>query len=120
MGGMYFLIAKKISKKNYTFSKWLEDVSDRPAPFMDFDLRGLDDADRKIFYACAREAFDELKEVHGDDVIERESAYSARNLARLIQMYKKILKNEEPALLNDLDHIKEFDGSKIDFNDIWE
>jgi hypothetical protein len=120
MSGMYSLIAKQVQRSNIPFANWLENVSDRPAPFLDFDLRGLENSDRELFYSAAYAAFEELERLHGKDVCTRETAFSARSLARLIEFHKSIKAGEPPESCNDLSSCREYDGKKIDFLEIWE
>ena len=119
MSGMYSLIAKKILGENEAFSVWLKDVSDRPSPFLDFDLRGLGNSERQLFYKSAYKAYDELVAMYGENVLTRENAFSARTLKRLIELHESIAAGEPPESCNDLDAVSPYDGEKIIFAETW-
>src|SRR4051794_30484226 len=56
----YALIAAAIESSHPKFKRWLRDMSNRPVPFMDFDLRNLKPEHRNAFHTAVRHARDAL------------------------------------------------------------
>ncbi len=93
------------------FSNWLLDVSDRPNGLASFDMRGLTSDQRNTFFKAAKIAL-EMKKTAGSEKWEKPEVYEA-----YIE-YFSLLVESKPA-----PHYvgkTEWDGLKIDFNDLWQ
>lgn len=119
MAAMYELISDELPNDCIPFKKWLFDMSNRPNPFGDFDLRGISETYRSAFYEAASKANQRLLDKYGPTVYEQENFYSARCLKKLLDMAKRIKKNEAPQEMNDADTIEPFSGEMEDLNQIW-
>jgi hypothetical protein len=117
MSGVYHLIAVAINDSHAKFKRWLEDMSKRPVPFMDFDLRGLSPECRTEFHRAARVARDKLAlEIQSGRI----PANAIDSLEALVRMKECMDRNEPPLSLSDDDEIIEFRGFVCDLDEIWE
>jgi hypothetical protein len=112
--GMLWLISQQVSDNHSELRRWLADVSKRPAPFMDFDVRGFSSADCMEFYAAARRAMGALLQAEPDAV---ESSGSIAALAALLKMKDSLDRGEPPP---DGTTASDFDEAAIDLSQIWE
>lgn len=117
VSSMLWLIANETQID--TLRHWLLDMSDRPSGYLDFDIRGLESHNQKEFWSAAERALSMLAAKHGPTFLERENAYGAKCLARLLEMHKRELVGESPLSLSDLPEVQEWDQEKIDLFDLW-
>ena len=117
MAGMYKTIADQIGEPFTDLRNWLRDVADRPAPFMDFDIRGLTPQHRNEFFRAAASGMQSLIATHSRETLERSHAFGC--LSRLLRMQEAVEQGEPPEAFTDLDTIKEFDGKPIDLSQLW-
>jgi len=117
MDGLLCLIAEQLPAEYHDLQKWLLDKGSRPAPFIDFDIRGLSPAHRSAFYAAARRALEDLSR---KDVRIVEKGRSAEALERLLQMKQSMDKGEPPLSLSDDSKLHPFDGQPINLSELWE
>jgi len=68
MDDMLFSLGEGMSGADRDLSNWLKDVAVRPAPFQDFDLRGLSAAHQTAFWSAVEQL---SVQRDGDDVIHR-------------------------------------------------
>lgn len=113
------LIAGAIDENEQKLKIWLSDVSDRCAPFLDFDLRGLTEQHRTVFWHAADSAFRSLV-TNNPDILDAPNAFSARFLNRLLAMHQSVLSGEPPQALSDFQEVFEFDGQMIDLDELWQ
>jgi len=117
MSGVYHLIAVAIDDSHARFKRWLVDISKRPVPFMDFDLRGLPPECRTEFHRAAKAARDTL-------AIEiqcgRIPANAIDSLDVLVRMKESMDRNEPPMSLSDDEEVIPFGGFVCDLDEIWE
>ncbi len=117
MSGVYHLIAVAIDDSHAKLKRWLEDMSKRPVPFMDFDLRGLPPECRTEFHRAARVARDELaNEIRSGRI----PANAIDSLDSLVRMKESMDRNEPPLSLSDDDEVIAFRGFACDLDEIWE
>lgn len=116
---MLELIAREISKANQQLRVWLADMAERPAPYGEFDLRGLTEDHRAEFWAAAERALLEAIRRHGPEASWPANAYGSECLAHLLRMRRSIVSGEPPSALNDFDKAVEFDGTLEDLNSLW-
>jgi hypothetical protein len=116
VANVLYEISESLKTANPEFSRWLSDKSDRPAPFMYFDLRGLTAECINQFYVAAEESYGRLSGKYKDEFIA--SSYGIA-FSRLIEMHNHILSGGRPSEFSDLDRVNEFDGELIDFNELW-
>ncbi len=116
---MLSLMADQVSSNRPKLALWLADMSDRCAPFLDFDVRGLTSEDRAEFWAAAQRAFSALEAKHGPGFLEHENAYSANCLDKLLRMHRSIEAGQPPLILSDFDEPHPFDGQVIDLDFLW-
>lgn len=109
-------ISESLKNSNPEFSRWLSDKSDRPAPFMYFDLRGLPAECIDQFYVAAEESYSRLSSKYKEEFST--SSYGV-SFYRLIKMHNHIKSGGSPSEFNDFDRVIEFDGELIDFNELW-
>lgn len=95
---------------------WLADKANRPPPFLDMDLGGIDPALRTEFYAAAKRAFEE-KLAADPTLIERSGGLE--RLRRLLAMRASIERGEPPLALSDSETVCEPIGAE-DLDDLWE
>lgn len=116
-GNMLWLI----SRETHTFAlkRWLEDMSQRTSGFQDFDLRGLSPADQEEFWIAGAKALNMLLETHGPGFLERENAFGANCLARLLEMRRSELAADPALSFSDFGHVIDWDEVAIDLNDLW-
>jgi hypothetical protein len=93
VNGLLYLVADAIAAKNSQLSTWLRDKGDRPAPFQDFDLRGLSASDRAAFWEGADHALKRCEEL---PQAVRDTSYAVDLLRRLILEREKIVRGEPP------------------------
>jgi hypothetical protein len=117
MASMYWAIADCIDDAFSDLRRWLRDVADRPTPFMDFDIRGLSPSVRDEFFRGAATAMRNLTAEHNPSILQESPAYHC--LDRLLRMQEAVVGGEPPGALNDLERIKEFDGTSIDLLERW-
>jgi hypothetical protein len=118
--GVLTLASREIDDKNAKLRRWLADKANRPAPFQDFDLRGLDEIHRAVFWhACAR-ALSRLEQKHGAVSDLPENHWTAYTLARFMEVHRSIEAGEPPPATDDSDPVRAFDGRYEDLDDIWE
>ena len=113
-GGMLWLVSQQVSDGHPKLRRWLADVSKRPAPFMDFDVRGFSSADRMEFYIAARRAKEALSEADPNAV---QKGGSIEALAALLKMKDSLDRGEPPS---DDTTVRDFDGAEIELSQIWE
>lgn len=111
MSGVYDLVAAQIEDRT-AFSRWLGELSYRSAPFLDFDLRALNQADRVAFWTGAERAFAELKRRFGSDMLEQKNAFSAKCLHALLLERQKIDAGEHP-------RDSQAEIWPVDLNELW-
>ena len=119
VGGALCLIAKQVAQVYLPLKQWLEDMSDRCAPFVDFDIRGLVPEHRQVFWCACERAFEQLEQGFGPELLSHENAYAANALDRLLRMHRSTEAGEPPEALNDLSDVKSFDGEPINLGDLW-
>ena len=116
---MLELISREISAAHSKLRAWLEDLADRPAPYGEFDLRGLAEEHRIEFWAAAERALAAAIERHGPEGPWPSNAYGAESLAHLMRMHRSIVSGEPPSALNDFQKVVEFDGKPEDSEHLW-
>lgn len=116
MANVYHYTALAIGEPFPQFKLWLDDMADRPAPFMDFDLRGLPEDCREEFHRAARRARDELANQLG---VSGAGNSILQTLDRLVSMRERIDQGEHPLALSDDDHVHIDHGHLEDINEIW-
>jgi len=94
-------------------------MSGRCAPFVDFDIRGLNPGDRDAFWNGAERALAALANKWGPRFLELENMFAANCLNRLVLMRRRIVAGEPPLTLSDRNKVCEFNGHAIDLNDLW-
>ncbi len=116
MSGVYRLIALAVSHEHTRFKRWLADMSDRPAPFMDFDLRGLPDECRVEFHRAARIARDRLAaEVNTGRI----PADAVEPFDKLVRMKESIDRGDPPLTLSDDSKVHIEISGFNDLDQIW-
>jgi hypothetical protein len=116
---MLELISREISDTHTDLRIWLADVAGRPAPYAEFDLRGLSEGHRAEFWAAAKRALLFLIKRHSPEPSWPKNAYGAESLAHLLRMHHSIEAGEPPSTLNDLHIVLEFDGQMEDLGQLW-
>ena len=117
MAGVYHLIAAAVDESHAKFKRWLEDMSKRPVPFMDFDLRGISEWDREEFYRAAKVARDKLLvEINAGCI----SADAIEPIETLVRMKESMDRGEPPQSLSDDKEVQVFRGFVCDLDEIWE
>jgi hypothetical protein len=117
MSGVYHLIAAAVDASHAKFKRWLEDMSNRPVPFMDFDLRGLPERDRDEFHRAAKVARDKLLvEINAGRI----SANAVEPFETLVCMKERMDRGEPPLSLSDDKDVQVFHGFVCDLDEIWE
>ena len=111
MGGAYDLIAAEITDRPAR-TRWLMDINERGAPFLDLDTRAFEEADRTAFWRGAVEAFARLERKFGPGVLKEKNAFAANCLHQLLIEKRKIDAGEPPADVHDAIW-------PIDLNDLW-
>src|SRR4051794_33359305 len=81
---VFELVAAAIDDRLPQFKVWLKDMSNRPVPFMDFDLREVPAECQKEFHIAARVARDKLVKDLGQSPAESSAALVA--LDHLVRM----------------------------------
>ena len=115
MAGAYHLIATAIDESFPQFKKWLEDMSNRPVPFMDFDLRGLAPEYRAEFHRATRAIRDQLASSGKYSELDIEA------FDTLVRMKEAIDRGEPPLSMSDDDEVEEFSEVFIvDINQVWD
>lgn len=109
-------IGKEVLDYNPQLSRWLLDLSDRPAPFMHFDIRGLTNLDATDFYRGALSVYKRLSIQHGDSWL---SSNIGASFNRLIEMHHKIKAGEPPENFTDSEVITKHNGELININELW-
>jgi hypothetical protein len=113
--GMLWLISEQVSNDHLKLRRWVADVSKRPAPYIDFDVRGFSPADRVEFYAAAQLALDKLLRA---DPNALEKGGSIEALATLMGM-KQGMDRVHPSALSNPAEVRSFYGEPIDLSQIW-
>ena len=116
--GALDLIADEAGERP-ALARWLSDMSHRCAPFVDFDIRGLSEYDRIVFWSAAERALKALAEKWGPGFLEIENMWSGNVLNDLLEMRKRILAGEPASKLSDFKVVFKFDGQPIDLNELW-
>lgn len=116
---MLELISREISDAHSRLRVWLADMAERPAPFGEFDLRGLTEDHRAEFWASAERAFESAIKRHGPRAMWPANSYGAECLEHLLHMHQSVMAGEPPSTLNDFDRIIEFDGKPEDLDHLW-
>lgn len=96
-------IGEAVSDTDARLSRWLVDVSDRVAPFMDFDLRGLSSDRRRSFWLGVERAYEKC--AHWD----QERFYSP-SVDVIRQFYERRAVQETSSIEN---------VDPIDLDEIW-
>lgn len=117
MSGVYHLIAAAVDESHPKFKRWLEDMSKRPVPFMDFDLRGLPAECRAEFHRATKVARDRLA---AEIAAGRRSPDAIDPLERLVHMKESMDRNESPLALSDDSEVQLFSGFVCDLDEIWD
>lgn len=117
MSGIYHLVADAIGEEHPRFKRWLADMSDRPVPFMDFDLRGLPEECRSEFHRAAKVARDRLLLEIAAGRIPQEAIDP---LDTLVRMKSSMDRGEPPLSLSDDSEVQQFDGNMCDLDQIWQ
>lgn len=101
-------IASQLAPPQRRLQLWLEDKSQRCNPFMDFDLRGLDEWDRDAFWGAALAVKDTIEE-------------GVRpSLEHLLAMHRSIEAGEPPSALNDHEKVYLFHPDWAeDLDELW-
>lgn len=110
--GMLILIAEALPETSTALQRWLADVAERPAPFQDFDLRGLSTANRTAFWHAAAAAYATLEERFGPTFLEQENMFAANSLHGLLAL-KQGIDDAVPA------ETVAFDGELINLSELW-
>ena len=116
MAGVYHLVANAVNDNHPRFKRWLADMSDRPVPFMDFDLRGLPEECRAEFHRAAKSVRDSLLadlnagQLRADEIEPFET---------LVRMKESMVRGEPPQSFSDDDDVQAFDGVAWDLDEIW-
>ena len=116
---MLELISRKVSDAHTKLSVWLADLAERPAPYGEFDLRGLAEEHRIEFWAAAERALEAAFKRHGPETTWPANAYGSESLAHLLRMHRSIVSGEPPSVLNDLTQVIEFDGKPENLDHLW-
>jgi hypothetical protein len=116
---MLELISREVSDAHTKLRVWLADLSERPAPYNEFDLRGLSEQHRAEFWAAAERALEALIKRYGAQAAWPANSYGGESLAHLLRMHQSIVSGEPPSALNDLDRVIEFDGTSEDLDFLW-
>ncbi|MDM0008420.1 hypothetical protein QTI51_26855 [Variovorax sp. J22G73] len=96
----------------------MEDLSDRTAPFCEFDIRGLSDEHRQTFWTAAARAGVIIRAKYGCDAVPS-NAWAAESLLHLLRMHSSIVTGEPPSALNDLDMATPYSGMPEDLELLW-
>ena len=116
VANVLYEIGQEVKEYNQPLSAWLIDVSDRPAPFMHFDIRGLSSSDTADFYRGASAAYMRLVSLN-------EKAWVKSNLGasfgRLLEMRQKIETGEAPEIFTDSEVVVKYTGEPINLNELW-
>ena len=117
MSGVYHLIANAITDDHGKFKRWLADMSNRPVPFMDFDLRGLPLECRQEFHRAVEIARDRL-------LVEVEAGrippHAVEPFDTLVRMKQSMDRGESPLSLSDDEDVQQFSGIMCDLDEIWQ
>lgn len=116
VANVLYEIGITIEGRNVEFAAWLKDKSDRPAPFMHFDLRGLSQECLELFYNGALESYSRLSAEHGEEWVN--SSFGTA-FSRLIEMHKHINSGGIPEEFTDLEVVPNYDGEPISFSELW-
>lgn len=115
LSSLYYLIANEVPTEYQDLKRWLIDMSNRPAPFLDIDIRGLEPEYRKVFYSSAQAAQKKL-----DQREPKITEGSAEALSVLLKMKESIDNGEPPLSLSDDNKVHEFSVEfTVDLNEIW-
>jgi hypothetical protein len=116
---MLEMISREVCDEHGRLRSWLVDIAYRPTPHCEFDTRGLDELDRKEFWAAAERALASKIDCDGPECSWPANSYGARALVRLLQMHLSIRSGEPPTALNELGEVFEFDGVQENLDEIW-
>jgi hypothetical protein len=116
---MLELISREVSDAHTKLRVWLADLAERPAPFGEFDLRGLTGEHRAEFWAAAERALEAALRRHGPETAWPASAYGSESLAHLLRMHQSVVSGEPPSALNDFNHVIAFDGNPENLDRQW-
>ena len=119
VSGMLLLISQQASLENQKLRHWLADMSDRSAPFLDFDVRGFKEDDRVEFWRAAENALQALQRQYGTQFLEFGDTYAAECLNSLLDMHERQLREEPPLSKSDFDKVLPFDGYVNDLDELW-
>jgi hypothetical protein len=114
---VFYLVAAAVDDSLPQFKVWLNDMSNRPVPFMDFDLRELPAECQEGFHIAARIARDKLAKDWEQSPAEPPASLVA--LDRLVRMKESMDRGEPPTALTDAKEIYPYQGMKIDMQQIW-
>lgn len=116
---MLELISREVSDQHDKLRTWLADLAERPAPYGEFDLRGLANEHRAEFWAAAERAIAEAIKRHGPQTTWPANAYGSESLAHLMRLHASVVAGEPPSMLNDLKDTMSFDGTPEDLDTLW-
>ena len=116
---MLELISREVSDQHEKLRTWLADLAERPAPYGEFDLRGLANEHRAEFWAAAERAFAEAIRRHGPEGTWPANAYGSESLVHLLRLHASVLAGESPSALNDFKDAMPFDGKPEDLDTLW-
>ena len=119
MAGMLGSIADEIPETHAVLARWLRDVSERPAPFLDFDMRSLSVDHKMVFWNALGRAFDTRERLKGPHENWPDNHFSSHCMRRLRNMHASILRGEPPTALSDFDEPIRFEGTRIDLAELW-
>jgi hypothetical protein len=118
-GAVYERVAACIDDSLPRLKRWLHDMSNRPVPFMDFDLRGLPLEFREAFHCAARNARDELFNELGRPPLPP-SDMVLNALDELVRMKESMDRGDPPKACSNSDTVDAYDGFVVDLDEIWD
>jgi hypothetical protein len=116
MTGVYSLISAAVDNSHPKLKRWLADVSQRPVPFMDLDIRGLPEDCQTEFHRAAKVAWERLAErVETGEL----SPDATKPIEQLVRMKESMDRGEPPLSLSGDDQVGPFRGQVYDLDEIW-
>ena len=115
--GVLTLASREIDDEHSKLRRWLEDKGSRCAPFQDFDLRGLSEKHRVVFWEACEKALKRLEDKYGAISELPGNHRAAHTLVRLVQEHRSVEAGEP--IPEDSKPARTFDGSMEDLDDIW-
>ncbi|PSJ40970.1 hypothetical protein [Allosphingosinicella deserti] len=106
ISGALACIAEGVEGTHHQLSRWLSDVAQRPAPFMDLDLRGLDDEARASFWLAVDYAHERFAEW------DQDASYSW-----CVEVIRSLFQRREVRLSNERENVPPLDLSELWFAD---